>query len=552
MSIDSFRKCRPIGTLSCYILGEGPRLMRKFFPIIDIFLLFVALSSLGYCQQPGPPGQPTPTDKNNNLSAGSYDLKVNAQEVVLDVVVTNSKGEIVSNLKKDDFQVYEDKIPQVLRSMESPAAHATPPNQTIHSTAELDRVAPNAPVTVIVLDEINTRFEDEAFARYSLKKFLETQGSTLQEPTLLGAVDMHHFTLLHDYTTSRQEILDALEHHLAVYPWHMEGTTWHAQQFNASFAALLEIAKATAGHTGHKSLLWVGRGFPPFDPSTLAPEQYEGLKQVIEACTNALRDARVALYTLDPAGMSMEPPTQDLDGFIDDPFAGMLDFNLMATATGGHAFYGRNDVDKLIATSSRDGANFYTLTYRPEVPITDTRAFRGIRVVMKNPDLTAETREGYYARQPPASATPVINKHADRQVFDLALAAQSMLVYDAVHMNVQRVADTPDEFKVTLNSGDLVWQESGGKKLIGKITVAAETFDKKGTALNRAVKISTLQVGEGSPNTPDSAIVVLFTSIPTKAPATRVRFVVRVEANQKIGTVNFLLGEKNVAGNGTN
>jgi len=171
---------------------------------------------------------------------------------------------------------------------------------------------------------------------------------------------------------------------------------------------------------------------------------------------------------------------------------------------------------------------------------------------MKNPDLTAETREGYYARQLPASATPVINKHADRQVFDLALAAQSMLVYDAVHMNVQHVADQPDEFKVTLNSGDLVWQESGGKKLIGKITVAAETFDKKGTVLNRAVKVSTLQVGEGTPNTPDSATVVLFTNIPTKAPATRVRFVVRVDANQKIGTVNFLLGDKNVAGNGTN
>lgn len=525
--------------------------MRRYCPAIVTLLLSAAMSQLGFSQQPTPPLQPTPANQNGS-TADAYRFQVNAQLVVLDVVVTNSKGEIVTNLNKDDFQVYDDKVPQVLRTMEPPSAHATPPNQAIHSTAELDRVAPNAPVTLIVLDEINTRFEDEAFARYSLKKFLEMQGDRLQQPTLLGAVDMHHFTLLHDYTTSKQEILDSLEHHFAIYPWQSEGTTWHAQQFNASFAALLEIAKATAGHAGHKSLLWVGRGFPPFDPSTLTPEQNEGLKQVIEACTNELRDARVALYTLDPAGISMEPPTQDLDGFIDDPFAGMLDFNLMAQATGGHAFYGRNDVDKLIATSTRDGANFYTLSYRPEVPITDTRAFHGIRVVMKNPDLTAETREGYYARQLPASATPVINKHADRQVFDLALAAQSMLVYDAVHMTVQRVPDDPNEFKVTLNSSDLVWQESGEKKLIGKITVAAETFDKKGTSLNHIVKISTLQVGEGAPNTPDSATVVLYTSIPTKAPASRVRFVVRVDANQKIGTVNFLLGDKNVAGNGTN
>ncbi len=46
----------------------------------------------------------------------------------------------------------------------------------IHSTAELDRLEPNAPVTLIVLDEINTPFGDEAFARYSLKKFLDQQG----------------------------------------------------------------------------------------------------------------------------------------------------------------------------------------------------------------------------------------------------------------------------------------------------------------------------------------------------------------------------------------
>jgi VWFA-related protein len=526
------------------------QLVLKRRPPVSTFLISVAMAQSGFSQQPSSPLQLTPPGQTAATPA-PYNLEVNAQVVVLDVVVTNSRGEIVTNLKQDDFEVYDDRILQNVRTLEPPSAHRMPHNQTIHSTAELDRVAPNTPVTLIVLDEINTGFQDEAFARYSLKKFLDTQGDTLQQPTLLGTVDMHHFTLLHDYTTSKQEILDALEHHLAAYPWQKEGTSWHAQQFNASFAALLEIAKATTGHPGHKSLVWVGQGFPPFDPTTLTPEQNQGLKQVIEACTNELRDARVALYTLDPAGVSMEPPTENLDGFIDDPFSGMLDFNIMAKATGGHAFYGRNDIDKLIATSSRDGTNFFTLSYRPQIPVTDARAFHSIRVVMKNPDLVAETREGYYARRPPAPATPVINKQANRQAFDLALAAQSMLVYDAVRMTIQRVIDQPDEFKVTLNSGDLAWEESGGQKLIGKITVVAETFDRRGASLNRNVKISTLQVGEGSPHIPDSVTVILYTSIPTKAPAERVRFVVRVDASQKIGAVNFLLSDKKAAGNDT-
>jgi hypothetical protein len=91
-----------------------------------------------------------------------------------------------------------------------------------------------------------------------------------------------------------------------------------------------------------------------------------------------------------------------------------------------------------------------------------------------------------------------------------------------------------------LIAADLSWKESGNQKLVARITVIAETFDRKGNALDHTSKISTLQVGETSvPNTPDSATVSLFDAIPTKPPATRIRFVVRDEANQKIGAVNF-------------
>lgn len=257
-------------------LGGGPiLLMRKRCPVIGSLLFSVALANSVSAQQPASLPQPT----RSNAGSNTYTLQLNAQAVVLDVVVTNGKGELVPNLSKDDFLVYEDKDPQVVRSFEPPPSHRASANPPIHSTAELDRLEPNAPVTLIVLDEINTRFEDEAFARYSLKKFLDKQGDTLERPTLLGAVNMEHFTLLHDYTTSKQELLSALEHHLVNYPWHMEGASWKAEQFNASFASLIEIAEATAGHAGHKSLLWVGRGFPPFDPSTLSPEDNAGLNR---------------------------------------------------------------------------------------------------------------------------------------------------------------------------------------------------------------------------------------------------------------------------------
>jgi hypothetical protein len=237
----------------------------------------------------------------------------------------------------------------------------------------------------------------------------------------------------------------------------------------------------------------------------------------------------------------------DSNGFVVDPFGQQLDFNVMARATGGHAFFGRNDIDKLIEASTRDGANFYTLSYTPITSRTDTQTFHSIRVVMKNPDLRAETRQGYYLQAPQAPpAASIASKQPNRQIFDLAIAAQSVMVYDSVHMTVRRVSETSDQFNIRLNSADLVWQESGSKKLITKITVVIATFDKKGSPLDRNIKVSTLQVEEGSAvNIPDVAAVNLFASIPTKAPAARVRFLVRADANQKLGAVNFVLAEKN-------
>jgi VWFA-related protein len=242
-------------------------------------LLTVAITvALAGAQEPTSiPAAPSAEQPN------SYTLQVKAQEIVLDLVVTDSKGEPITGLKRYDFQVFEDNVPQAIDSLIPPVSRMTP-RPAIHSTAELDRMEPDAPVTLIVLDEINTRFQDEAFARYSLKRFLDRQGETLEQPTLLAAVDLNRLTLLSDYTTTKEDLLTALDRHFTVNPWRTEGTSWQVEQFDASFMALLEIADATSGHPGHKSLLWIGRGFPSFDPSTLT----------VHECPP--RCARLALY----------------------------------------------------------------------------------------------------------------------------------------------------------------------------------------------------------------------------------------------------------------
>ena len=54
-------------------------------------------------------------------------LTVNARIVVLDVVVTDAAGNIVTSLKREDFSIYEDGVLQPIRSFQAPGTGQLPP-----------------------------------------------------------------------------------------------------------------------------------------------------------------------------------------------------------------------------------------------------------------------------------------------------------------------------------------------------------------------------------------------------------------------------------------
>jgi VWFA-related protein len=488
------------------------------------------------------PAAPQQTAPAPSGEEGKYTFHVNSRLVVLDVVVTDQQGHIVNNLTKDDFKVYEDKVLQPIRSFDhtqpKPAAEILP----INSTSELDRKEPNAPVSIIVLDEINTKFMDEAFTRYSLKKYLATQGDTLLQPTMLVAVNLEHFMVLRDYTTSKAEILNAVAHHLQENPWKSEGGSFKAEQYDAAFSSLIEVAQATAGHPGHKNIIWVGKGIPSIDPTTLIPDSAEALKAMIAQCTNMLRDSRVTLYTIDPAGVPTEDPSQDADGFnMDDPFGGEVDFDELASTTGGKSFFGRNDIDAGIDASVQAGNNFYTLSYAPTGDASDTKVFRNIQVRLKDPTLTATTRSGYYGITAPVTpAANVAGRSSDRFLFDLTVAADSLMIYDGVPFTIVRDTAQSDSFSIHIEPKYIDWEVGDSQKLSAEIALLAESFDKKGKSLNHKAKVLTAESTSGSQATG----LTLHITIPTQSPAARLRFVVRMNHSGKLGTDNFFLVDK--------
>jgi Ca-activated chloride channel family protein len=65
----------------------------------------------GFSQQPAPAPQPA-VDNQEPLPVGAAAIRVEVNEVIVPVTVTDDKGRFVSNLEKQDFQVFDEGKPQ--------------------------------------------------------------------------------------------------------------------------------------------------------------------------------------------------------------------------------------------------------------------------------------------------------------------------------------------------------------------------------------------------------------------------------------------------------
>jgi VWFA-related protein len=462
--------------------------------------------------------------------------------VVLDVVVTDAKGNVVTGLTKDDFKVTDAGETQTVTDFDVAAVHVAKPDVTINSTADLDKLAPDAPVNIILLDEFNTLFEDEAFARYSLKKYLEKQPDKLTTPTMLLAVGIDKFTVLNDYTQDKQAILNSLDHHFVEFPWRATGISWAPERLGTAFATLERVAEATVGHPGHKNMIWIGRGFPSINMSNIPVDSSRRVENYVQQCVNMLRDARVTLYAVDPAGLVVDPIGKyGNEAAMLDPFGGNYDFSRLARATGGKSLYGRNDVDAEIGNSARDGVSFYTLTYRPTTGGMDPQKFRKIAVTLDRPGLTATTRLGYFVARGPARVNPT---NPSRQLsFDLNSAATSTMVYDAVPLTLTQDPTNHDLFKLRIEAKGLVWSyATDTEPRHADFVIVMTTFDKKGKVVKEVAKVAKI---DAPANEPPRGRIELPIDVPIKldhdSKAVRVRFVVRIAQTGREGTADATL-----------
>jgi VWFA-related protein len=129
----------------------------------------------------------------------------------VDVVVTNGKGDAVTGLQKQDFEILEDGKPQTISTFEE--HHGAPPTQ-INVPPMPPHVYTNFPVTqtadsvnVLLLDALNTPSRDQSYVHSQMIKYMKTipPGTRVAIFTLASRLRM-----LQGVTTDSSELLAVL------------------------------------------------------------------------------------------------------------------------------------------------------------------------------------------------------------------------------------------------------------------------------------------------------------------------------------------------------
>lgn len=480
-------------------------------------------------------------------------ITVKARIVVLDVVVTDKKGNLIQkdDLKPEDFEVYEDGVLQKIRNFEPPSKHLMPTldRPIVNSAADLKKIG-DAPVTILVLDELNSQFQDMSYARNMLVKYLQSQPAILRQPTALMLASNTKFEQVHDYTQDRDALIEVVKKHMPEYPWKAEngGNSGAAavERMAQNLSALQQLARSSTGTPGRKNVIWVGNGFPSANLVGLPQDEADTIEKAFRQVTARLLAARITVYTINPmAGTTVtveadDPADLDSTGFDAgaDPFGeGSVSFQGFARETGGVAYMGRNDLNNVIAEGIDKGRDYYTLAYSPTNKSDDAVKYRNIRVVMKDKNLRATTRNGYFP-ETDSDLNPTLDKTARPKdvranlQMDLSAALTSTISYNGLDVTVKKSSST--EFLLTVAEQGIAWSDPGANgEQHAEATVAAGWYDAKGKLIGH---VASEQLSPRKGNN-DGATYKVTATIPSNA--VRIRFVVRDALNAHMGTADL-------------
>ena len=506
-------------------------------------------------------------------------LKSTTRLVQLSVVVQDHKGVPVATLKKEDFQVRDNGKPQTIAefSVESngklpSAPEKLPPN--IFTNELEQRTGTPSSVTIILLDALNTKWEDQAYAKAQVVKFLQT----IQPQDRVGIYTLgRSLRVLHDFTTDSSALLERLNHFsgenlpdlAASEPAAMDNETvalndWIAGRGGASgveadfytqnrvlgtLHTLEFIANHLARLPGRKNLIWVSGGFP-LDIGFDSVEQFRDPSREhrtfaddIDRTVRAVNNANLAIYPVDARGLVVDQRFSAANQKIDlAPKAGMgpivknqETMRELASRTGGRAYYNTNDLQNAIRDAIGDSQVTYTIGYYPASETFDGK-FHKLDVKLANSQgFNIRYRKGYFDQ-------PEQPQDDKARKVELRDAVFSPLDASALGLVISMQPNQPDPGQVTVlvkvDQKGLSLQPNG-ERWVGRLDLLFIQKDESGRQYGGLDDRLDLNLTEANYQKLMKEGLVYKKTLKTEAKASQLRVVVRDSASGSLGSVTI-------------
>jgi VWFA-related protein len=384
------------GTPSLQAGGPAPRALRaeRIFAAMPKIAALIAAAAC-YAQAP-PDAKPGVT------------LRTTTTLVQVRVTARDANGRTVTDLKKEDIEIFDDGIKQKVAVFAVESAESARPSSALSAFPEdkVDAAASKTGYAAILLDFGLTLDPLNLTDRVSISETIKML-KRADIPGKLGLFlfDMRSLKIIADFGTDKETLLEKMKHVPApALPWFCftrESCAWMRQTLLLQELELM--ADKLSLMPGRKALIWCTRGYdletdlnsvpdilgpdPRPDPAGAMPK----LRVEIERVIRKLNNADVAVYPIDDEGLPLGNPA------LADRFAPILkDY---AARTGGVAFTGRNDLDVGIEQAAAAVRTVYSLGFYPD-SIGDPSKFHRLEVKVSRPGVTLSYRQGYSLEDP--------------------------------------------------------------------------------------------------------------------------------------------------------
>jgi VWFA-related protein len=413
--------------------------------------LTLALAVVGLAAQAPPPANQAPATKPAAAAPGQETPTFTARVdlVTTDVIARDNAGLFVADLKKDEFDVLEDGVPQTLVSFT--LVHggrvfnvASPPPPAPQEGIILPPSRPTADaagrILLFVVDDLHLDFRNTGRLRELFKKIRTT---LLHDGDMWGMVSTGPSSIAIDVNYDMKRFDEAMKkitgsalkpNEIIEAPQSSQGPSEVMYRAHVAFSTAYDlVSKMEKINNRRKAVVYVSNGydFNPFPDARagggiMGSNQFnnnsnyqEGdmfnmdrssqqfadadLARELSDLTRAANRANTSFYTIDPRGLIGGP---DLDEKVDPVEWGNYvrksqdSLRVIAEETGGYAVINQNDFDKALKRIDAETSDYYVIGYYSTNP-DPTKKNRKVEVKSKRANINVWARNSYSLKPPP-------------------------------------------------------------------------------------------------------------------------------------------------------